>query len=221
MTKELSMTEKYTLLMLYGGGSRTDFMACQYTAGIVLGGLYELLQTGQITAGKGGKLTAAQRGGNINECQMTLYNNICSHSAKSLQGWLEHYCFSATSKSVRPVVEDVLNTLIKKGYIGITWHRGLFRQKRSILIHTAQAAPVIEAFVTGVQSGQNSDEIIFCAEMLLLADVFKSYFPMRKGRSVKSILSGYKHSDIWKQMEPYADAVRNFYYQNTVYTGVS
>lgn len=67
MMNELSMTEKYTLLMLCGGGSHTDFMACQYTAGIVLGGLYELLQTGQITAGKGGKLTAAQRGGNINE----------------------------------------------------------------------------------------------------------------------------------------------------------
>lgn len=26
MAKELSMTEKYTLLMLYGGGNRTDFM---------------------------------------------------------------------------------------------------------------------------------------------------------------------------------------------------
>ena len=40
MAKELSMTEKYTLLMLYGGGNRTDFMACQFTAGIVLGGLF-------------------------------------------------------------------------------------------------------------------------------------------------------------------------------------
>lgn len=39
MNRNLSMTEKYTLLMLYGGGSRTDFMACQFSAGIVLGGL--------------------------------------------------------------------------------------------------------------------------------------------------------------------------------------
>ena len=66
-----------------------------------------------------------------------------------------------------------------------------------------------------------NDEIIFCAELLLLADVFKSYFPMGKRWAIKSTLNDYKHSSMWKMMEPYADAVRSFNYQNTVYTGAS
>ena len=221
MAKELSMTEKYALLMLYGGGNRTDFMACQSTAGIVLGGLFELLQSKHIFVGRGNKLMTDRKTGSVNEWQATLYDNICGHSAKSIQGWLEYYCFSATYKSIRPVVDDVLNTLAHKGYISIRWRRGLFRKKRSVAINTAQSASIIDGFVTGVQDGQDNDEIIFCAEMLLLADVFKSYFPMGKRWAIKSTLNDYKHSSMWKMMEPYADAVRSFYYQNTVYTGAS
>lgn len=221
MVKELSMTEKYTLLMLYGGGNRTDFMACQFTAGIVLGGLFELLQSKHISIGRGNKLVADRKLGTVNDCWATLYDNICGHSAKSLRGWLEYYCFSATYKSIRPVVDDVLNSLAYKGYISITWRRGLFRKKQSVAINTAQSAPIIDEFVTGVQGGQDSDEIIFCAEMLLLADVFKSYFPMGKRWAIKSTLNDYKRSGMWKMMEPYTDAVRNFNYQNTVYTGAS
>ena len=52
MEHKLSITEKYTLLMLNGGGSRTDFMACQFTAGIVLGGLFELLQYRCVSVGR-------------------------------------------------------------------------------------------------------------------------------------------------------------------------
>ena len=186
MAKELSMTEKYALLMLYGGGNRTDFMACQSTAGIVLGGLFELLQSKHISVGRGNKLMTDRKTGAVNEWQATLYDNICGHSAKSIQGWLEYYCFSATYKSIRPVVDDVLNTLAHKGYISIRWRRGLFRKKRSVAINTAQSASIIDGFVTGVQDGQDNDEIIFCAEMLLLADVFKSYFPMGKRWAIKS-----------------------------------
>ena len=200
MTKELSMTEKYTLLMLYGGGNRTDFMTCQFTAGIVLGGIFDLLQAGQITIARGNKLSAVQKTGAVNE---------------------SYYCFSATYKSIRPVVDDVLNTLAQKGYISMTWRRGLFKKKRSIIINKAQSTPIIDEFVSEVQSGNNNDEIIFCVEMLLLADVFKSYFPMGKRWDIKSTLSAYKQSEMWKMMEPYADAVRNFNYQNTVYTGAS
>lgn len=221
MTKELSLTEKYTLLMLYGGGNRTDFMTCQFTAGIVLGGIFELLQAGQITVGKGNKLLAVPKIGAVNESYSTLYNDICGHSAKSLHKWLEYYCFSATYKSIRPVVDDVLNALAQKGYISMTWRRGLFKKKHSIIINKAQSAPIIDEFVSGVQSGQNNDEIIFCVEMLLLADIFKSYFPMGKRWDIKSTLSAYKQSEMWKMMEPHTDAVRNFNYQNTVYTGAS
>ena len=180
-----------------------------------------MLQSKHIFVGRGNKLMTDRKTGSVNEWQATLYDNICGHSAKSIQGWLEYYCFSATYKSIRPVVDDVLNTLAHKGYISIRWRRGLFRKKRSVAINTAQSASIIDGFVTGVQDGQDNDEIIFCAEMLLLADVFKSYFPMGKRWAIKSTLNDYKHSSMWKMMEPYADAVRSFNYQNTVYTGAS
>ena len=221
MSKELSMTEKYTLLMLYGGGSHTDFMACQFTAGIVLGGLFELMQSEDISVGKGNKVLAGQRTEIVNECWSTLYENICRQSAKTMKGWLGHYCFSPTYKSIRPIVDDMLNVLTDKGFINIKWRQGLFRKKRFIEINKSQTAPVVDEFVSGVQSGKNSDEIIFCVEMLLLADVFKSYFPMGKRGAIKSTLNSYKHSEIWRMMEPYANEVRNFNYQNTVYTGES
>lgn len=221
MTKEVSMTEKYTLLMLYGDGSHTDFMACQFTAGIVLGGLFELIQSQDISVGVGNKVVVGQRTETISECWSTLYENICRQSAKTIKGWLGHYCFSPTFKNVRPVVDDVLNTLAYKGFINIKWSQRLFRKKRSIEINRLQTAPIVDEFVVGVQSGKNSDEIIFCVEMLLLADVFKSYFPMGKRGAIKSTLNSYKHSEIWRMMEPYVSAVRNFNYQNTVYTGAS
>ena len=68
MNRNLSMTEKYTLLMLYGGGSRTDFMACQFSAGIVLGGLLEMIQSRDISVGRGNKLSADRKAGTGSQC---------------------------------------------------------------------------------------------------------------------------------------------------------
>lgn len=221
MNRNLSMTKKYTLLMLYGGGSRTDFMACQFSAGIVLGGLLEMIQSRDISVGRGNKLSADRKAGAGSQCWATLHDNICGHSSKTIQGWLEYYCFSPTYKNIRPVVDDMLNALADKGFIRIEWRRGFLKKKRSIEINKAQAAPIVDEFVSGVQSGNDSDELIFCAEMLLLADVFKSYFPMGKRFAIKATLNSYKSSGIWSMMEPYANAVRNFNYQNTVYTGAS
>lgn len=221
MNKELSMTEKYTLLMLYGGGNRTNFMGCQFTAGIVLGGLLELMQSNEISLSRGDKLLVGYKKGTINENFSTLYGNLCNQPAKSIKGWLEYYCFNSTYKNIRPVIDDVLNGLVSKDFINIQWHRGVFSKKRSIEINKAQVSPVVDEFVSGIQSGKNSDEMIFCAEMLLLADVFKSYFPMGKRWAIKSILNGYKKTNIWKMLEPHINTVRNFNYQNTVYTGAS
>ena len=88
MNRNLSMTEKYTLLMLYGGGSRTDFMACHFSAGIVLGGLLEMIQSRDISVGRGIKLSADRKSGAGSQCWATLHDNICGHSSKTIQGWL-------------------------------------------------------------------------------------------------------------------------------------
>ena len=221
MNKDLSMTEKYTLLMLYGGGARTDFMACQFTAGIVLGGLWELTQRQDFSIGGDHKLLVPDSAGEAMVGFSTLYGNLGRQPARSMQSWLSYYCFQPTYKNVRPVVDDVLGALAEKGFLRITWRPGFFRKKRIVEINAEQADVVVEEFIAAVQSNQDRDEIIFCTEMLLLADVFKSYFPMGKRLRIKSTLERYKHAELWRTMEPYANAVRNFNYQNAVYTGAT
>lgn len=221
MAKELSLTEKYTLLMLYGIGRHTDFMACQFSAGIILGGLFELLQSSHISTGAGGALVPQPVSGAPDSHLTTLYANVERQPTKNMQKWLTFYCFSPTYKAIRPIIEDMVNDLNAKGYLRIIWRQGLLRKKRIIEIDRTRTAPVVDAFVRGVQSGEMSDSLVFCAEMLLLADLFKSYFPLGKRAAIKETLNQYKRSDMWKMLEPYTNAVRNFNYQNTVYTGAS
>lgn len=80
---------------------------------------------------------------------------------------------------------------------------------------------MIDAFIFDVESGKQDAMIIFCVEMLILADVFKRFFPVKKSVQVKSVLDQYRQSDIWSSMEVYTNSVQNFNYQNAVYTGAS
>lgn len=221
MPDRLSLTETYTLLMLYGGGSRTDHMACQFSAGIVLGGLTDLLRARCVRMGRDGRLSPASQQAAVPPCCKALYGDLCQYPPKNLREWLDHYCFRPTHKAVRPLVDDVVNELAAQGYLQVEWLYGLLSRKRHIEIDPARTGPVAEAFVHGVLAGEDRDEWVFCTEMLLLADVFKSYFPMGKRAAIKGTLDRYKHTALWQRMEPLADAVRNFNYQNTVYTGAS
>lgn len=221
MTDRVSLTETYTLLMLYGGGDRTDHMACQFSAGIVLGGLTDLLRARCVQLGPDGRLTPVSPPGLIPPSCAALYGDLCQYPPKPLREWLDHYCFRPTHKAVRPLVDDVVNQLAARGCLRVEWRCGLLSRKRHIEIDPARARPAAEAFVHGVLAGEVCDEWVFCTEMLLLADVFKSYFPMGRRAAIKGTLDRYRRTALWQRLAPLADAVRNFNYQNTVYTGAS
>lgn len=218
---ELSMTEKYALLLLNAIGKHTDYMACQYSAGIVLGGLLELSQNGFISIGRNGKLAVSQKLTEEYGYLWTLYSNIKSGSPKSFNKWLEFYCFSPTYKNLRPIINDIFNALSDSGYIFIQRTKGIFRVKTSVTVNASSTMPVIRGYKENVLNNSEDEDVIFCTQMLLLADVFKMYFPMGQRAAIKQTLTIYKHTGLWKTLEPYTNSVRNFNYQNTVYTGAS
>lgn len=221
MEKKLSMTEIYTLLLLYGENGKIDCLSSQYSAGIVLGGLIELIDLGKISSDKDGRLSVKNIDSDVPTCFVNIYKNIEEHSEKTMKYWLEYYCFQPSYSKIRPIVDDVFFELERKKYILIDDKRGIFRKKRTIKICEEKAKQVIDAFIFDVESGKQDAMIIFCVEMLILADVFKRFFPVKKSVQVKSVLDQYRQSDIWSSMEVYTNSVQNFNYQNAVYTGAS
>ena len=221
MEKTLSITEIYTLLLLYGENGKIDCLPCQYSAGIVLGGLMELTDLDKVSFDKDGRLLAKSIYSDVPPCFSNLYKNIEKHSEKTMQYWLEYYCFQPSYNKIRPIVEDVFLALERKNYIIIENRQGFFRKKRSIKICEEKTKQVIDAFMFGVETGKEEVLLIFCVQMLMLADVFKRFFPAKKSVQIQSVLNQYRQSVIWHSMEPYINSVQNFNYQNTVYTGAS
>lgn len=217
----LSMTETYLLLAINGTGRRSNLAACQYSAGIVLGGIYELLQHGYLTADKKGRLTAGKQLDESYSFLKRLYDNISSRPSKTADNWLDYYCLSPTEKAIRPVIDDIVYSLEKKGFAHVSRKRGILKMKTQVSPDSAQAGRIVEDFRKSVTDGTENESVIFSVQMLLLADAFKSYFPMGQRMKIKPVLNAYRKSAVWKTMEPYTNRVRNFNYQNTVYTGAS
>lgn len=218
---ELSMTEQYTLLLMNAIGKHTDYAACQYSAGIILGGLLELSQNGLISVNRNGKLDVSKNLDGEHDYLKTLYNNIKSGSPKTYGKWLDFYCFNPTYKNIRPIMNDVLSSLANNNYVFVERTKGFFRVKTKVAVNTSLSMSIIQNYKESVLNSSEDENVIFCTQMLLLADVFKKYFPMGQRSSIKQTLNCYKHSELWKTMEPYTNSVRNFNYRNTVYTGAS
>lgn len=218
---ELTMTETYMLLVLNATSKYSNLLDCQYSAGVVLGGIYDLLQNGYVSTDRSGKLGVSKKPNTEFSFARTLYEGIQARPSRTINKWLDTYCFSATSKAVQPVINDSLQALADQGLIQFEKKRALFGTKVRASVNAMQAAPFVDAFKNNVVDGTSDEAVIFSVQMLLLADVFKAYFPMGKRMAIKSTLNSYKKSNIWRTMEPYVDRVQNFNYQNTVYTGAS
>lgn len=212
----LTMTEQYTLLMLNAIGNRTDFLAGQYTGGIILGGICELEEGGYIFV-KNEKVFIKKIPEQGWSCG--LFYNFQLYPEKKIKGWLEWYCCTATYKNIRPVVNQVLQSLERKGFIEIKRKRGWFKEKTAVVMNDA-AAEAIRAYREALDRKSSTPEMIFCTQMLLLADVLQLYFPVGSRSRVRTLLAEYKKTAMWKKMDPYVSLIRNFNDQNAFYTGV-
>lgn len=217
---QLSMTERYTVLLLNATGKHTDIAAAQYSAGIVLGGIYELIKNGCVSTSADGKIRAIKPPIDSQMYLAYLYENIRSYSARKISKWLDFYCFSATFKNVRPLVENMYYDLSNKGVLNTEIRRGIFKTKRKYRLYSTIANEISQDFQNAVLQADNCDDIIFSVQMLFLADVFNEYFSGMQRLKINKVLSSYKKAEIWKYMEPYTNSVRNFNYQNAVNTGV-
>lgn len=215
--ESVSMTERYALLYIGAVGSHTDDMASQYTAGIVLGGFCELLENGFVLEKDGAGLYAVKKP--EHPILAYLYENVRRTPAKSIQRWLDFYCCSPTYKNIRPLIWRLTEILEKKGYLRAEQKRGIFKKKIKFVLN-GKAESVLNGYRQAVQSGAEDESTVFCTQMLLLADLFKTYFTQRQKATIKPVIRKYQNLEIWRKLEPYVAAIQNFNYQNAANTGV-
>lgn len=214
----LSFSEIYTLLLLSSTGKRTDISNPQYSAGIVLGCIYDLLQSGCITMDINGFLKIQKSLPAEYTYLRDVYNGI-NQKNKKLSKWLEYYCCNPTSKNIRPLINSMYYTLSDKGYVNIEVKKGFLKTKTSIYLHSDKITPILENFQTAVLHGTDDEHIIFATQLLLLADVLKNIFSMGQRLKVNSAISDFSKSQIWKNTKPYINIIRNFNYQNSLNSG--
>lgn len=213
--RRLLLSETYMILLLNAVGEYTDISASQYSAGVVLGGIRDLLENGCVIMRPDGKLEAKTSMPDGYSGLAELYRNI-GESCKSTGKWLDYYCCRPSSKHISILLKEIYASLAEKKLADIEIRKGIFRQKRTVSMCPA-AAPVIEQFLKDAESAQADDNTVFCIQMLQLAEVLKKYFA-GSGR-MKSVLRQYSQTEIWRQMEPYVNSIRNFNYRNTVNSG--
>lgn len=212
---ELSFSENYMLLLLNATKKHTNIKEAQYSAGIVLGGIYDLLEIGCISMNDGGYLDATGSLPAEYSYLQVLYTGI-RHSNKKISKWLEYYCCKQTSKNIRPMINDIYHALSAKGFIDIEVKKGLVKTKTIFHLRPNESAPIIEDFQQGVLNKVTDEKVIFLTQMLSLAEVLKGLFPMRYRMKVKSAISHYKKHRIWNVMKPYVNSIQN-YVQNGQY----
>lgn len=214
----LSFSESYTVLLLSGIGKHTDITNSQYCAGIILGGIYDLISSGCVSMNARGGLSVNSVLPEEYFYLDTLYQKIRQNN-KKISSWLEYYCCSSTSKHIRPIIDDVYNSLAKKGYINIDIKKGVFRTRTHIHLCSSKVNQIIEDFQRKTINKDEDNKVVFSVQMLLLADVLKDFFTLGQRLKLNSAISHYKKYDMWKNTEKYINLIRNFVYQNSVNSG--
>lgn len=80
--RKLTLSETYMVLFYYTAGKHTDLCQPQNSAGIVLGGISELLQSGCVREEKNGRLAVYKPLSSEYTGLEEMYTNIKQHSKK-------------------------------------------------------------------------------------------------------------------------------------------
>lgn len=212
------LSETYLILLLNAAGKRTDLCEAQYSAGIVLGGIYDLLWHGCIREQPGGRLSVAAPLPEVCSGLREIYRDV-NRSPKSRNQLTDYYCCGLVSKNTAMLLESLYESLERKGLADTVCRRGIFRQKTEIRLRSDKNLPVVEHFRKNVKNLQLDNETVFCIQMLWLADVLKKYFPIAERMNLRSAVRQCSGTQMWRHMEPYVNKIKNFNYQNAVNAG--
>ena len=214
---QLLLSETYMLLLLNAVGDHTDIRLPQYSAGIVLGGIRDLLEAGCITVRPGGTLEASAPLPDGYSGVTDLFRDL-EERTETAGRWLDLYCCSPSSEKVNALLDAMYASLAEKKLIDIEIRRGIFRRKKIVSMRPP-AARVVEEFLRDAGNPRPDSGTAFCIQMLQLAEVLKVYFPRSVKVKLRTVLRVCEREEIWGQMEPYVNRIRNFNYQNAVNFG--
>lgn len=216
--EKLSFSENYTVLLRSIVGKNADITHAQYCAGVALGAIYDLLRSGCASVNAGGAVSITGALPEEYSYLEPLYNNIHQDS-KNTEFWLEYYCCGPTSKPIRPIIDAVYSSLAKKGYITTELKKGIFKTKTCIHLCAGKTNQIVEAFQRKIMDKDKENCMVFSAQMLMLADVLKKFFTMGEQAKLAQTIASYKQCAVWSNTEPYVNRIKNFVYQNSVYSG--
>lgn len=63
------------------------------------------------------------------------------------------------------------------------------------------------------------EDTAFLVQMLLLSGVLKKYFSAQERGRIRKMIEQCRRTEIWKEMEPYVNRIKNFNFQNTLNSG--
>lgn len=216
--EKLTLSETYMVLFYYAAGKHTDLCLPQNSAGIVLGGIYGLLQSGCVEKEKNGRLAVYQPLPSEYTGLEEMYANIKRHS-KTTTKWLDYYCCSPSQKNIKLLVDDLQESLSQKHMLKIQMKKGIFRQKRVVSLYEKETEEIVKEFREAVERNYPDENTAFLVQMLLLSGSLKKYFGVQERGRIKKVIEQYRYTEIWKDMEPYVNRIKNFNFQNTLNSG--
>lgn len=215
---KLLICETYLILLVNVTGRHEQLCLPQYSAGIVLGGLYDLLASGCIAEQSDGRLIMTASLPEEYSGLEELYRSV-NGSLKSKAKLLDDFSCSVTSKKITSLLDDLYYSLKQKGILETEIRKGFFRQKRFIRLSSQKACQVVERFLKEAHKPEPDDSTVFCIQMLQFAEVLKQYFSMGERRQMRSVLRQCAQTEMWRKTEPYVNRIKNFNYQNAVNSG--
>lgn len=216
--EKLTLSETYMVLFYYAAGKHTDIYLPQNSAGIVLGGIYGLFQSGCVEKEKNGRLAVYQPLPSEYTGLEEIYTNIELYS-KTTAKWLDYYCCSPSQKNVKILTDDLQESLSQKHMLKIQMKKGIFRQKRVISLYEKEAEEVVREFKEALNRNYPDENTAFLVQMLLLSGSLKKYFDTQERGRMKKVIERYRYTEIWKGMEPYVNKIKNFNFQNALNSG--
>lgn len=216
--ERILLSERYLVLLLHAAGEQADLGQPQYSAGVILGGILDLREAGCIKIRPDGRLAVSAP--LSLECSglQEIYKRIGS-SSKTAAFWLEYFCCSPDSKRLRLILEEMYAALEKKGIMEVRTAKGLWGRKTKVRLCRSESEKIAGDFLKRTKASQLEEHTVFCIQMLKLAGVLKKYFPWREGQRIKAVLRQCGETQMWREMSPYVNWIRNFMYQNAVNSG--
>lgn len=191
---ELAKTQIYVILALRSKGKFTFLTSENIAAGIILNGLFEMLDEGIVVADSKGRLKIEKGLPGKYDYLYPLYTNIKCTPTKTIHKWFEMYAYNIGQKDVKNLVNSIVDSLRQKSCIDISVNNGILRKKIRYLVKSDALEVAEETYKKMVIGGSSEGDIVFAAVL----NANKLDMGIVKTKEVQERISSFKRTKIWK-----------------------